>query len=221
MARLKDADTLRAIIAHQNGVAKRQFFDKKGNRLWVGARDFAALEARVVRDGGGSIDRVPGYNKADAVLFHDCDGEPEVWVDPHFQNYRGAFGAILRLYYDYSLADAELRGLDVDHVYSRSAALGNKLRYVRLAGVDKGANRARGAHEERLGAPLNAIGLAAATVADYCKIHHSYLLLGDKGIEEAGVPMMIAGGVMEGFIPKSQATVLITRGQSEVKAAFK
>ena len=218
---MKDIDTLRAIIDHQNAVAKKQFFDKKGNRCWIGVRTLQGFQQRMLLDGGGGVEAMPRYNRHDAVVFYGVDGEPEVWVDPNFANYRGAFAAMVKRHYDFSLSESQVADLDIDHVFARSAAIAGNVGYVRLAGIYKGANRARGAHEDRLGPPFNAHGLAAASVADFCKINSNYLLLGDKGNEAAGVPMMVASGVFEGLIPKDQATQLITRGTNEVLAAFK
>lgn len=199
---------------------KRQFFDRRENRMWIAARDLPSLANRGLREGGG-IERLPGFNDNDAILFMDKDGESEVWVNPAYKGYRMAYGAMLRLMYDYNYELRELDGLNIDHIYSKVSALNRKIRYVRLAAIAEDINKGRARFEERLGTPLNkSLGLASATVMDYCKVNNCPLLLGSKGMENDGVSMMIAVGVDQGFIPRERASQLIALGMSQVKQAF-
>ncbi|HEX3485581.1 MAG TPA: hypothetical protein VHT51_11005 [Micropepsaceae bacterium] len=220
MSRFTDHETLRQIIAHQNDAMKKQYFDSQGNRLWTGAQNFQALKDRAKRE-GGSLEELPRFNASDAIAYFDGKGEGEVWVDPNFSGYARAFGAMLRCLYNYDYSERELSGLNIDHIYSREAAR-NKLAFVRVAAIDSGVNQARGSHEKRLGPPLESkFLLARATVADYCKINNCHFLIGTKGMESAGIPMMVAYGVYEGFIPQERASQLMTRGIQEVKNAFR
>jgi hypothetical protein len=126
-----------------------------GLRIPVAARSVVALE-----QGLGALRPIPGFALEDALLvrsdylrpFRDpsrriwrhrrsyvLDPEWQVWAHTDFDKYRPAYRA--------ARPHEDPRGLDVDHVVSRTIARETGYRYVRLEAISSETNGSAGGNE--------------------------------------------------------------------------
>jgi hypothetical protein len=105
----------------------------------VAAKDRTSLEEYFGRDNVGTLGRRKPEN---VLVVTDANGNKQVWVNPEYSDYKGAYEAA------HGPISKELN-VDVDHLQSRTRGGQQGYGYVRLELVDSEVNQAWGRHMEK------------------------------------------------------------------------